>query len=245
MGIHYDLGGEGVAYHDNDAVNWGVPFRSDEGVDIEASNDVGGGYDIGWIEDGEWVEYTIDVEADGMYTVTPMIASVPGGGSLHIEFDGQDLTGQQSVQVTGGWQFWEALEIPPLHLNAGVQVMHVAFYGGQFNLNWIQIETLSSDTDLNITQPLQLVLEPNYPNPFNPTTTIRYGLPLAAEVSLLIYDVRGQVVHMLKAGEQTAGWHEVSWSGESFTGSSLSTGIYFAQLNSGEFSHVIKMLYLR
>ena len=241
----YDLGGEGVAYHDNDGNNWGVPFRSDEGVDIEASNDAGGGYNIGWIEDGEWVEYTIEVPMDGMYTVTPVIASVPGGGGLHIEFRGVDLTGQQSVQVTGGWQFWQEMEIDPVFLSAGVQVMHVALYNGQFNLNWIEIQAASTAISSTPVLPTDYDLQQNYPNPFNPSTTIRYGLPSDSNVSLVVYDVRGELVQTLKSEPQSAGWHEVTWGGESSNGRGLSTGIYFARLVTGDHSEVIKMLYLK
>jgi endoglucanase Acf2/PKD repeat protein len=241
----YDLGGEGVAYHDNDGNNWGVPFRSDEGVDIEASNDVGGGYNVGWIEDGEWLEYTIDVPIDGMYKVTPLIASVPGGGRLHIEFRGIDLTGERNVPVTGGWQFWQELQIPPVFLSAGEQVMHVALYNGQFNLNWIEITDASTSTDPLQQIPSEFVLNQNFPNPFNPSTTIRYGLPEDSRLTLIIYDLRGNVVQTLESGSKASGWYDVVWNGENVDGKTVSTGIYFARLVAGNNSQVVKMVYLK
>lgn len=241
----YDIGGEGVAYHDYDEINWGIPFRGDDGVDIEASNDVGGGYNIGWIEDGEWLEYTIDVPTDGMYKVTPVIASVPGGGSLHVEFRGIDLTGQQSVPVTGGWQLWEELQIPPVFLSAGEQVMHVAMSGGQFNLNWIEISNASVSTEASLQIPAEFVLNQNYPNPFNPSTTMQYGLPDDSNVSLVIYDIRGNLVQTLQSDHQSAGWYDVVWNGETADGKTVSTGVYFARLVAGGYSQVIKMLYLK
>ena len=85
----------------------------------------------------------------------------------------------------------------------------------------------------------------NYPNPFNPSTTVRYGLPEEANVSLVIYDVRGQVVQTLESEHQSAGWYDVVWNGETADGKSISTGIYFASLVAGEYSQVIKMLYLK
>src|SRR5690242_16348235 len=54
---NFDRGGEGVAYHDNDAANAGKQFRAEEGVDIGLCNDVGGGYRVGWIAAGEWLKY--------------------------------------------------------------------------------------------------------------------------------------------------------------------------------------------
>jgi len=94
-------------------------------------------------------------------------------------------------------------------------------------------------------QPSNWVLNQNYPNPFNPSTTIRYGLPESSDVSLVIYDVRGQVVQTLESGHQNAGWYDVVWNGETADGKQISTGIYFARLLAGDNSQVIKMLYLK
>jgi len=88
-------------------------------------------------------------------------------------------------------------------------------------------------------------LKQNYPNPFNPSTTIRYGLPEDSNVSLVIYDLRGNVVQTMTSEHQSAGWYNVVWSGETTDGKSISTGIYFARLVAGDYSQVIKMLYLK
>jgi len=93
--------------------------------------------------------------------------------------------------------------------------------------------------------PTEFVLDQNYPNPFNPSTTIRYGLPEESNVSLVIYDVRGQVVQTLASAHQSAGWYDVVWNGQTQDGKSISTGIYFARLVAGDYSQVIKMLYLK
>jgi hypothetical protein len=93
--------------------------------------------------------------------------------------------------------------------------------------------------------PREFMLDQNYPNPFNPSTTIRYGLPEEANVSLVIYDVRGQVVQTIASGHHSAGWYDVVWNGETADGKTISTGIYFARLVAGDYSQVIKMLYLK
>jgi hypothetical protein len=93
--------------------------------------------------------------------------------------------------------------------------------------------------------PTEFVLDQNYPNPFNPSTTIRYGLPEEANVSLVIYDVRGQVVQTIASEHHSAGWYDVVWNGQTADGKTISTGIYFARLVAGEYSQVIKMLYLK
>jgi predicted outer membrane repeat protein len=97
----------------------------------------------------------------------------------------------------------------------------------------------------DIALPTEYMLHQNYPNPFNPSTTIRYGLPEEANVSLVIYDVRGQVVQTLESKHQSAGWYDVVWNGHTTDGHTISTGIYFARLVAGDYSQVIKMLYLK
>jgi len=237
----YDLGGEGVAYHDSDPTNNGVPFRSNEGVDIEASNDVGGGYDISWIEDGEWVEYTINVPQDGLYDVVPVVASVPGGGKLRIKFNGVDVTGQVDVPVTGGWQFWEEVVIPNIPLSAGTQVMHVDFYNGQFNLNWIEIRQPAvgiGDEANNAINRFELLQ--NYPNPFNPTTQISFNLPRASITTVEVYNVRGQLLETLLNEHLAEGKHTTNWDASDYP-----SGVYFYRLNSGERSQSKKMMLLK
>ena len=93
--------------------------------------------------------------------------------------------------------------------------------------------------------PDEYILVQNFPNPFNPTTTIRYGLPESSDVSLMIYDVRGQVIQSPRSGLQSAGWYDVVWNGTTSEGKQISTGIYFARLVAGDYSQVIKMLYLK
>lgn len=241
----YDLGGEGVAYHDNDAVNWGVPFRGSEGVDIEASNDPGGGYDIGWIEDGEWVEYTVLVAQDGNYTIAPVIASVPGGGKIHFEFNGVDLTGEINVPVTGGWQFWQEISIPPVYLTAGEHIMHVGFHNGQFNLNWVEIRSAQTDVENSQVLPKNFVLDQNFPNPFNPATVINYELRIKSYVTMRIFDVLGTEISILINENREAGFHRAT-----FYASNLASGVYFYTIDARgidgtTFTDVKKMILLR
>jgi hypothetical protein len=60
----YDIGGEGVAYHDTTLGNEGGEYRGDD-VGIQSTTDMGGGYNVGWIEEGEWLAYTVDAAHPG------------------------------------------------------------------------------------------------------------------------------------------------------------------------------------
>lgn len=84
-----------------------------------------------------------------------------------------------------------------------------------------------------------------FPNPFNPSTTIDYELPEHSEVSLVIYDVAGREVNTLIAGEQSAGSYTMNWKGTDHSGRQIAGGMYFAKLEAGEYSSVVKMVYLR
>jgi len=93
--------------------------------------------------------------------------------------------------------------------------------------------------------PSEYVLFQNYPNPFNPETNISYQLPSAGHVSLMVFNVLGQVVHKLVDEDQAPGKYLVSWNGIDQTGCPVASGVYFYQLVAGEFRQVRKMLLLK
>lgn len=86
----------------------------------------------------------------------------------------------------------------------------------------------------------------NYPNPFNPSTHIRYKLSVAAPVRLSIYDINGRLVKTLLAGEiQPAGYQEILWDGHRDNGTQAASGIYIYRLRSKTFSAAGKLVLLR
>ena len=96
------------------------------------------------------------------------------------------------------------------------------------------------------TRPEAFSLADNFPNPFNPATTIQYALPQAADVELTVYNVVGQPVRTLVAEHQSAGRYAVEWDATNDSGHSLSSGMYFYHLQAGgEFRGVKKMLLIK
>ena len=83
-------------------------------------------------------------------------------------------------------------------------------------------------------------LYPNYPNPFNPSTTISFTLSNASHVSLLIYDIHGREVESLIEGIQPAGSHSIEWNA-----SNLASGVYFYRLTADEFIQTRKMILIK
>ncbi len=88
--------------------------------------------------------------------------------------------------------------------------------------------------------PINFALFANYPNPFNPTTIIRYRLPEAAHVTLAIYNLQGRLVETLVNGEKEAGSYSVQWHAES-----LPSGVYFYRIQTGQFTATKKLLLLK
>ncbi len=93
--------------------------------------------------------------------------------------------------------------------------------------------------------PTQFALENNYPNPFNPTTTIKYQLPADVRVNVTIYNIQGQVVRTLVSEDQKAGYYTIQWDGRSEAGTSVATGIYIYRINAGSFVTAKKMVMMK
>jgi hypothetical protein len=137
-----------VAYHDTVSKritydNWepwneGWVYRND-GVDVEKSTDTNGfGYNVGWIEDGEWLRYSVDVATAGTYAVDIRTASSGGSGTLRLSLDGAPLGPDVSVPSTGGWQEWQPVSVEGLNLPAGRHTLKLEAVKGGFNLNRLE-----------------------------------------------------------------------------------------------------------
>lgn len=87
-------------------------------------------------------------------------------------------------------------------------------------------------------------LEQNFPNPFNPSTTVRYRLSRADRVTLAIYNIAGQQLRLLVKGRASAGEHEAFWDGRDDHGRLLPAGIYFLRMTAGQFHQTRKLVLL-
>ncbi|WP_158233400.1 Ig-like domain-containing protein [Reichenbachiella sp. 5M10] len=141
---NFDLGGEGIAYHDTNAANEGGQYRTSEGVDVEVAS--GGGYNIGWTSAGEWLEYTVDVQSAGTYDFEFRVASINAGGTFHVEFGGADVTGTVTSANTGAWQTWTSVYANDVTLSAGQQIMRIALDNPNHNLDKVIITSAGSGT---------------------------------------------------------------------------------------------------
>jgi chitinase len=128
----YDVGGQGVAFSDNTAGNSGNNFRTDD-VDVEACTE--GGSNVGYIADGEWLEYTVNFTSAGLYKLDVRVASTTAGTSLTIEIPGS-ATSTVNVPNTGGWQTWQTVTLNNVNVTAGQKIVRLNFKGGM-NINYV------------------------------------------------------------------------------------------------------------
>ena len=131
----FDNGGEGVAYHDVDAGNSGGQYRSTD-VDVEISSE--GGYDVGWTNPGEWMNYSVNVSNAGVYDISARVASPNDNTKFHLNF-GSTNVGTFNVPNTGGWQTYQTVTVSSVTLSAGQKIMQIAQDTGGLNIISIQV----------------------------------------------------------------------------------------------------------
>jgi hypothetical protein len=133
----YDNGGQGTAYNDTDTTNNGGGYRS-EGVDMEATTDTGGGYNVGWTSNGEWLEYSLANITSGTYNISVRVAAPAAGGSVQVVLGGTTL-GTATVSATGGWQNWATVTLSNVAITAGSnKILRLNISGGNLNVNWVE-----------------------------------------------------------------------------------------------------------
>jgi endoglucanase len=145
--VNYDLGKNGYAYWDRDTADYrvsgvngvgnrGHTYRND-GVDIVMDSSHYETYYVNHIEDGEWLQYTIDVKQKGIYTIGLSVASETTGGAVSISINNKKAGIVQSISPTGGDKKWETAWFKNISLAAGRQTLRVYADKGGFNFSSI------------------------------------------------------------------------------------------------------------
>lgn len=148
--------------------------------------------------------------------------------------------GTRLTTVNGGASWLSSTEISQTDLNTVFFTPgNTAFVGG--DMGYISaISGLTSIEPVNNTLPSDFSLKQNFPNPFNPVTTIEFSLTASGFTSLEVYDITGKIVKALVSEEMSAGNYSIT-----FDAGSLAAGIYFYKLHSAEFTLVKKMMLIK
>jgi endoglucanase len=155
----YDLGVVGEAYHDSDLANYSVTtgdytawnngwaYRND-GVDIERCSDNvnSNGFNIGFLEADEWMQYEVNIATSGVYEIHVRAASGGSGGRLHFAAGEADITPTFFIPPTGGWQSWETTIIPNVIIDENDT--KIKFFVDQAGYNISSFEFIETGIDL-------------------------------------------------------------------------------------------------
>ncbi|QKJ65238.1 cellulase family glycosylhydrolase [Flavobacterium sp. M31R6] len=146
----FDLGQNGFAYSDKDVANYdGTKFTQwnkggkmrNDGVDIVACTDkITNGFQVSFIEEGEWLQFTVDVKKQSIFDVAIRYSSEKAGGKLFLEQDGKKISEITELPVTGGETVWKTIALKNVALKQGINKIRVHFEGGNFNLNFLEFK---------------------------------------------------------------------------------------------------------
>ncbi|WP_138940679.1 carbohydrate-binding protein [Aquimarina agarivorans] len=123
----YDLGGQEIAYNDTDTGNNGNQLRNDD-VDITGGS-------VAWIQAGEWLEYTVNIEESGNFTVNANIASVFDSSSFTLSIDDTVIGNDFIVPNTINWENYQNVSQPNIPLEAGIKTLRFTSNTGGFNID--------------------------------------------------------------------------------------------------------------
>ena len=127
--------------------------------------------------------------------------------------------------------------------------LHAVYYSThEDTITSIYFAYIDYETSLSITEsdiPMLYTLYQNYPNPFNSGTTISYSLPKKSFVKVTVHNLLGREIAILKNIEQMAGLHAIQWDATDNMGKSISSGMYFYKVQSGDFIETNTMILLR
>lgn len=223
----YDLGGALVAFEDSDPENLGTVYRNDA-VDIGSLSGESSGYYVGWTNEGEWLEYTMDVAESQKVEVFVMVASESGGGEFLMEVDDTSVSNHMLIHATGGDQVYDTIRIEDLYMHRGIHKLKIKIIHGGFNLDQIEIKaydlfilgTPEFYTDLSI-----------YPNPA--TSSIRVKLPEGLHREIEIWSVNGKLHKKMQVAAAEEIWIPVG---------DLPEGIYILNLISEKQLYRVKFI---
>lgn len=210
--VYYDTGGEGFSYHDIDAENVGPGIRQDEGVDTELND---GGGSVGWIRNGEWIEYSIEVQSEGLYRAELRVASLAGGGDMQIFVNGEDRSGNIPIPSTFSWTAFTTLIREDIQLYETDTLLRLVFNVGEFNLGSMTFVTKGTSLDINNPETVWL-----YPNPASDRIRVK------GQSESFEYTITGMGGKIYRIGTLEPD--------QSIPVRSLPSGIYFIHLKNGK-----------
>ncbi|NOZ62566.1 MAG: T9SS type A sorting domain-containing protein [Calditrichaeota bacterium] len=151
---------------------------------------------------------------------------------------------------TAGTQVTHSVDftIPPQYVGDNCQLIAFVQEMNSQKIAAVEKVDLNSVTGIAVVKnqmPDEFRLQPNYPNPFNSGTAIRYQIPTLSETQLQIFNSTGQLIRTLVSQKQKPGAHTIYWDGKDDSGNEAATGIYMCRMRAGQFAKTIKLILMK
>jgi uncharacterized delta-60 repeat protein len=206
-------------------------------VQGEATSDVGGGFNVGWIDYDEALFYRMNVLQAGMYNVSFRLAT-PNSNASFIYQAGQRQGSRYSLSPTGGWQNWTTVTLP-MFLDAGQQTLTIRSQGGGgFNINWIdfslqQMTTKAIPMQVNVEQTQKAGI---FPNPVQDQFTLTLDNSYAGNFKAQVINTSGMVYKEFNLNKPQGAFQA------RLTIAGLPAGEYFLRLSGNGWTHTQKII---
>jgi len=183
-------------------------FSNMNGVVKENTTDVGGGQNVGYIDTGDWMDYSVTVSSAGTYPFNLRVSS-PVGGQLQIRNSNGTVLATVSIPNTGGWQNWQTVTAN-VALQAGTQTIRVQSASNGWNFNWFEIGTVSNGitsrsemASTTLSSPIAVLNI--YPNPVINTFQLQVNNVLIGKVNVQVYSISGALQKQVSLSKNDVG----------------------------------------
>ena len=216
-------------------------FSSMSGVATQTTLDSGGGVNVGWIDQGDWMDYAVDVATAGNYTVNFRVATPDPGAAFQVKAANGTVLATVPIPATGGFQQWTTISTV-INLSAGPQTLQL--YSTStigWNIHWMQFITdTASAQSLAVWQSSvpdsAAVSFTLYPNPVRSSFTVAVGNAHTGNMIIQVIDAAGAVRQVLTT------YKDQSPRMVNITAADLPTGVYFIRVQIGGWSAVKKII---
>lgn len=166
-------------------------FELNRGLSLENCTDQGGGQNTSYAAPGEYLDYRVNVTRTGIYQLNYRVATEYSDAELVLQAgDGENFTSLDTIRFesTGGWQNWET-QTTTIRLEAGYYFIRLLIKQGEHNLNWFQLDLLTSAPEIEAAESFRI-----YPNPANQKLTVEFSEYNYKPVTMQVFNIQGSAV---------------------------------------------------
>lgn len=204
-----------------------------QGIQMEKTADTDGGLDVGWIDNGDWLDYTVNAAYSGVYTVSLRIATPNIGAKLEIRNSAGTVLSAVTVPITGGYQTWSSLSTS-VSLPAGKQTLRIiSTTPAIWNLNWINflssvLTTKGLTTNLQVTDKADEVFFQVNPNPVGSSFVLQVSDKITGMLKARIINMQGTIIKEFQLNKSIAGMQAFQ-----MPANDLASGKYILEIQLG------------